>query len=204
MKKEEIIERSLDLFIEKGSFKNVTMDEIASELSISKRTLYETFENKNNLVLECLQFVTNSICQKCEKLKSESKNAFEYFFNILNIIQSSFRELAGFTNELKNVYPDVFKQIISSHVVFAKTDTSFFFNKAKQEGFIREEIEEDFFIGIMEFNMYNISNSKYMLQNRDSDKDVVRIKIFYTIMRGISSVKGVEYIDNFFANQTKN
>jgi AcrR family transcriptional regulator len=202
MKKEEIIERSLDLFVEKGSFKNVTMDEIASELSISKRTLYENFENKKNLVLECLRHVTNSIYQECEHLRDKSQNAFDYFFKTLNIIQSSFKEVASFSNELKKTYPDVFKQIISSHIVFAKTDTSFFFNKAKQEGFIREDIDEEFFISLMEVNMYNISNSRYLLKNEPNGQEIVRIKIFYTIMRGISSVKGVEYIDNLIV--TKN
>lgn len=200
MIKEDIIKNALDLFLAKRSCKNVTMDEIASELGISKRTLYEHFDNKKKLVLECMNFRTDDICQKCEMVKTNAKHAFDYFFKSVRIIQDSFRELVLLTDEIRKVYPEIFKQIVSSHVVFAKTSNEYFFNKAKQDGFIREDVEQKFFVGMLEMNMLNASNPCFFDKNMHYEDENLKIKIFYTILRGISSVKGIEYIDNVIKN----
>ena len=49
----QILETSLQLFLEKGC-KNVTMDDIASENGMSKRTLYELFKDKSSLLEESI------------------------------------------------------------------------------------------------------------------------------------------------------
>lgn len=201
MVKEDIIKSALELFLAKRSCKNVTMDEIASELAISKRTLYEHFENKKALILECMNLATNDVYHKCEEMKSESKHAFDYFFRSIGVIQSGLKEVAILANEIKKVYPEIFKQIVSSHVIFAKTNTTFFFNKAKQDGFIRDDIDEQFFISMMEMNMVHSSDSEFLNKNRNFGEDNIKIKVFYTIIRGISSVKGVEYVDEVIKNK---
>ncbi len=201
MVKEDIIKSALDLFLVRRSCKNVTMDEIASELGISKRTLYEHFDNKEKLVLECMNFRTDDICQKCEHIKANAKHAFDYFFNSVRIIQSSLKELVILTDEIRKVYPEIFKQIVSSHVVFARTSNDYFFDKAKQDGFIRDDVDQKFFVGMMEMNMLNASNPCFFDKNMSYEDENLKIKIFYTILRGISSVKGIEYIDNVIKNQ---
>jgi AcrR family transcriptional regulator len=50
--KEKIIQRATDLFLKLG-FKSVTMDDIANEMAISKKTIYTHFKNKTDLVKEC-------------------------------------------------------------------------------------------------------------------------------------------------------
>lgn len=51
--KEQIMLTAFDLFSEHG-IKNVSMDDIAHNASISKRTLYELFEDKETLLTECI------------------------------------------------------------------------------------------------------------------------------------------------------
>ena len=50
--KERIVQTALVLFGKYG-IKSITMDEIASGLGISKRTLYETFKDKESILMEC-------------------------------------------------------------------------------------------------------------------------------------------------------
>ena len=47
--KEKILQKAIELFINYG-FKSVTMDDIASEMHISKKTIYSHFSNKTQLV----------------------------------------------------------------------------------------------------------------------------------------------------------
>ena len=51
--REQILETSLHLFLQRGC-KNLTMDEVASENGISKRTLYEMFKDKSSLLEESI------------------------------------------------------------------------------------------------------------------------------------------------------
>src|SRR5690554_7263225 len=61
--KETIFKKSLELFTNNG-FKSVTMDDIANELGISKKTIYQHFSSKNELVKETVDFVFQSAINK--------------------------------------------------------------------------------------------------------------------------------------------
>ena len=56
----KILETSSDKFIQFG-FKSITMDDIATTLTISKKTIYEHFDNKTDLVDACVDFVFDEI-----------------------------------------------------------------------------------------------------------------------------------------------
>ena len=58
--RKRIVETAAQLFNSRG-IRGVTMDDIAASLRISKRTLYETFANKEELLAECLQMVHDEI-----------------------------------------------------------------------------------------------------------------------------------------------
>ena len=60
--RDRIVESAIELFNRNGC-KGVTMDDIAGSIHISKRTLYEVFANKNELVLACLKQVHCEIGQ---------------------------------------------------------------------------------------------------------------------------------------------
>lgn len=82
--KERIIEKAGDLFQQYG-VKNVSMDEIASSLGISKRTIYENFKDKEDILLSVLlrfsqnrETVFTSFVQQCN-------NVVEVFIKIIEI-----------------------------------------------------------------------------------------------------------------------
>jgi AcrR family transcriptional regulator len=58
--RDKIIEKSGSMFLELG-FKSVTMDDIANEMGISKKTIYKYFNNKDHLVDETTMFVQQTI-----------------------------------------------------------------------------------------------------------------------------------------------
>ena len=47
--KDQILEKATEMFLTLG-FKSVTMDDIASEMGISKKTIYQHFSNKDSLI----------------------------------------------------------------------------------------------------------------------------------------------------------
>ena len=70
---EKILQIAQKLFLTYG-FKTVTMDDIATELSISKKTIYNFFPNKNKLVEVVANNFHSQITEGITKVKQTSKN----------------------------------------------------------------------------------------------------------------------------------
>lgn len=67
-KKKELVQLTLEYFLKYGS-KNITMDDIASEFGVSKKTIYTLFKNKDELVQDCISFLWNDFMHEIEEIQ---------------------------------------------------------------------------------------------------------------------------------------
>ena len=79
--KEKILEKATDMFLNLG-FKSVTMDDLANEMGISKKTIYTHFENKTKLVQECTFSLFNQINSGIDCICTTGKNPIEELYEI--------------------------------------------------------------------------------------------------------------------------
>ncbi|MCC8143905.1 MAG: TetR/AcrR family transcriptional regulator [Tannerellaceae bacterium] len=79
MMKERILLTALDLFSQYG-IKKVSMDDITRNISISKRTLYEFFENKEMLLVEGIEFNYNRMCALLDQLEKSLTTSWKSSF----------------------------------------------------------------------------------------------------------------------------
>jgi AcrR family transcriptional regulator len=91
---EYIIQQTLSLFKKMG-IRSITMDLIAEHLGMSKRTLYELFPNKDDLVKACLTNALNERKQRAQEIVSKSEHIIETFILFMRL----------HINELKQVNP---------------------------------------------------------------------------------------------------
>ena len=77
----KIIAKATDMFLKLG-FKSVTMDDIAGEMSISKKTIYKYFENKELLITEGTMMVHQKIHETIEAIVAQNFNAIEENYEI--------------------------------------------------------------------------------------------------------------------------
>lgn len=73
--KKTILKTSLELFVKHG-FKTVTMDEIANELGISKKTIYLHFRSKDELITKTVDYIIDSAMDKKERNCCELRNSY--------------------------------------------------------------------------------------------------------------------------------
>ena len=141
----EIIPRALGYFLQYG-FKTFTMDDLAHNLGISKKTLYEQFASKQILVDACLDYALEMSCKRTELCLVGEGSVIENIFmrqkeikNFFNM--KSWRPLW----ELKRYFPKTYERM---DVAFAKSDTLFIdqlIEKGLKEGFFRENINIKFY-----------------------------------------------------------
>jgi AcrR family transcriptional regulator len=111
--KEKIIEKAAELFLTVG-FKSITMDDIASKMGISKKTLYKYFANKELLVDETTMDFQRKIHTKIEDIIAKNYNPIKELFEIKKSIQGFFQITeTSPLYQLKKHYPETHEKLMS-------------------------------------------------------------------------------------------
>ncbi len=132
-KKLEILERATAVYMKYG-IKSVTMDDLAKELGISKKTIYKYFSDKNNLIEAIIELkieMDKAICLNC---RQQSINAVDHLIQISQLL----------VEQVGSVNPTVFYDLNRFH-----KSAWILFNKHKWE-FVLDIITENIERGIKE------------------------------------------------------
>ncbi|WP_435624231.1 TetR/AcrR family transcriptional regulator [Flagellimonas sp.] len=105
--REEILHKATELFLNLG-FKSVTMDDLANEMGISKKTIYTHFENKTKLVeestMDLFWFISNGI----DEIVALKKNPIEELYEIKKFAMLHLKdEKSSPQYQLQKYYPKI-------------------------------------------------------------------------------------------------
>ncbi|VAW12639.1 Transcriptional regulator, AcrR family [hydrothermal vent metagenome] len=105
--KEKILEKATDMFLNLG-FKSVTMDDLANEMGISKKTIYAHFENKTMLVEETTMGLFCTISQGIDCICALEKNPIEELYEIKKFAMQHLKdERSSPQYQLQKYYPKI-------------------------------------------------------------------------------------------------
>ncbi len=109
--KDKILEKATDMFLNLG-FKSVTMDDLAHEMGISKKTIYTHYENKTKLVEECTSQLFCTISEGIEHICSFGKNPIEELYEIKKFALLHLKdEKSSPQYQLQKYYPKIHDRI---------------------------------------------------------------------------------------------
>lgn len=189
---DRILQEAMTLFTKNG-IKNMTMDDIATSLAISKRTLYEEVPDKAALVMEV------------EKLKQARKNRMieqiiHEHDNVLRIIL----EIYGITiHEIQGINPDYFRDLKRYPAVnrmYEKdrernmNSTIAFFQKGVIQGFFRNDFNYSIINYLLDAQIRSLV--EVWLTMSYSFHEVFETLVF-SFLRGISTASGQTLIDEY-------
>jgi predicted DNA-binding protein YlxM (UPF0122 family) len=189
--KEKILDSAETLFTRFG-LRSVTMDDIASDLSISKKTLYGCVKDKKELVL--LTMTKNVLSHK--------KESEEIFKNISHPIDQMSAIFDAMYKRTAEINPSVFKDLQKSHPkafhVFNSFREDFIFNKIKENlnmGVSIDLYRDDMDIDLIT-NFYIRGVDHIILSESNQGIDVVhkQYELMNYHLRGIVTEKGLEYL----------
>ncbi|UOY08580.1 TetR/AcrR family transcriptional regulator [Muricauda sp. SCSIO 64092] len=107
----DILNKATDLFLNYG-FKSVTMDDLAHEMGISKKTIYSHFENKTKLVEEATMNLFWEISNGIDHIIALKKNPIEELYEIKKFVMSRLKdEKASTLYQLQKYYPRLFETL---------------------------------------------------------------------------------------------
>lgn len=184
-------------------FKSVTMDDIARKIGISKKTLYELFKDKDELVLECIKCMLNDNQAQTEKALKNSINAIDQAINILMIMEKMIRGMNPVCYlDLQRFYPSAAKYLNDHKDSFMFQCISDNLKQGIQEGFYREDIDIEIISRFrMESALIVFQHDLFPQETYDIVK--VNTQIFAHYIYGIASSKGHKMIESYLKKINK-
>jgi len=197
--RDRIIEGAEELFRTYG-IKSVTMDSIANELGISKRTIYEVFSDKDDLLIAVLRRMAKKQKEQVKRVLDESENSIVAIFRMLEINKDYFVNMSPvFQSDLKKYHHDV---------LMKRTDKTDMPDYRNNQQVIENGIKEELFRADINADLVNrclhnlgrsiIDNNLYPFEMFER-RDVIR-NIFINYLRGISTQKGLDLINKLEKN----
>lgn len=197
---EQILRTASALFLEKGC-KALTMDEIASANGMSKRTLYEMFHDKARLLQECILLMHKDNMARSERNLAMADNVLEWFLHSLSSNDpNNMSFYYGLFSEVKKYYPDVFMNVVRDVNSWHRMLLERIITRGQQEGLFLSGIVD---AGRLSLQLFELSVAvadsavRNYLEIRHDDSSTC---LMLLLIRGISSEKGIAYIDKYLEN----
>lgn len=193
---ETIVSHALEMFKTQG-IKAVRMDDVAKSLRISKRTLYELFTDKEELLLECVKLSS----EKNREIYTEYMAKAEGLMDILCFFIR--HELEGFSRYNPNFFLDVLKYQPVREYIEQRHNADYKY----REDFLRKGIEEGLIVSNLNFTLLTRIN-KAALANLIQEKVYEQYplqEIFRTFtlvfLRGILTDKGQKELEKYIGDE---
>ncbi|MEQ8421840.1 MAG: TetR/AcrR family transcriptional regulator [Arenibacter algicola] len=193
--KEKILEKATDMFLNLG-FKSVTMDDLANEMGISKKTIYTHFENKTKLVQECTFGLLNRINLGIDLICSSGKNPIEELYDIKKFVISQLKdEKSSPQYQLQKYYPKIFDNLSKKQYELMQECTVNNIKRGLEMGIYRENLNVEFVSRIYISGAASIKDDRFFPQGNFSAKELQDYFLEYHL-RGIVTPKGRKILND--------
>lgn len=190
--REQVVKETERLFAQKG-IKNVTMNDIAANMGISKRTLYEMFPDKETLLTECVIWRHNEENALMNRIYQEDSDALHVMFAVfMRHIEIYHQTNRAFFDDIKK-YKKVYKFIEERRASHAENAVQFFMSGVKQ-GVFRSDVNYDITVMLLKKQFDLLLDTDIV--SRYSVIDIYE-SIMFTYLRGITTSKGIDKLENF-------
>lgn len=185
--KEKIINKAKEMFLKLG-FKSITMDDIACEMCISKKTIYKYFSNKELLIEESTQLVHNEVHETINSIVSKNYNAIQENFEIRRMFKEMFKSAESSPlYQLKKHYPEVYHKVLGSQIEICEGCFRDNILKGISEGLYRNDIDVDNYVKFYYTLIFNINENTAL----EKDVNLLEQKALEYHIRAMATLAGI-------------
>jgi AcrR family transcriptional regulator len=200
--KERILTKAADLFLRYG-IRSITMDEIAAQLGISKKTIYQFFTDKDDMVSAIIDLEIEKDEMECKLFRDQAENAVHQVF----LAMESIEEMLRYTNplmlyDLEKHHPRAFRklkeyktqflyEIVSDNIQWGM-DTELYRSDIHKDILTRGRIESAFLV----FNPDVFPTGRYKMSEVSYE-----LAIFF--LHGVVTQKGKKLIEKYTIERNK-
>ncbi|MFD2563955.1 TetR/AcrR family transcriptional regulator [Aquimarina rubra] len=198
--KEKIIEKANDMFLNLG-FKSVTMDDLASEMGISKKTIYAHFQNKTKLVEATTDHLFCTISDGIDAILEENKEPIEELYAIKAFVMYHLKdEKTSPQYQLQKYYPKIHNTLKVKQFEAMQECVIENLERGIKKGVFRENIDVEIISRLYFMGMSGIKDQEMFPRQVFPVSKLMTDYLEYHI-RGIATEKGLEILNKLIKEQ---
>ena len=200
---EKIVEHVSQMVMSIG-VKSVRMDDVASSLGMSKRTLYELFGDKEELLYRSLRHLME------KQYSAQFKKHLAQCDNMLETLLLSIKLLSDVGADdvskrlafnLKKFYPNIYDRIQRYHAEQGLANLRYALDRCRAEGYLDENADIELMARLFLTNMGVVMNSNNISLPEGVSKEKAFSVLIINFLRGMASVEGLRKIDEILARE---
>lgn len=192
--KQQILEKAEELYLKIG-IKSVSMDDLARSLGVSKKTLYQYVENKNDLVNQIIECHINEEIEAVTEILKNSDNAIDEMLQVAKYVLNQLRKLSPTAvYDLKKYYRESWETIEKHNHFFVYNHMKSNIERGQKEEIYRDDVRSDIIAKLyVSQNFQIVDEDLFPLKEYDREKLFNQFITYH--IRGIASPKGLEILD---------
>jgi AcrR family transcriptional regulator len=197
---DRILNKARELMFQTG-VKHVTMDDLATQLGISKKTIYQYFKDKDALVSSVVENDLAKHALICNQSMQIADNAVHEIFLLMTVLQELFSSMNPLTLfEIEKYYPLAFEKIKKHKDDFIFSMISANLEKGIAEGLYRKDVDVTILsryrleTSLIPFNIHVFHPSKF-------DMLKVNLQIIEHFVYGVATLEGHKLMDAYKLNK---
>ncbi|GER58387.1 TetR/AcrR family transcriptional regulator [Patiriisocius marinus] len=193
--KDKIILQASSMFMSLG-FKSVTMDDIANEMGISKKTIYTHFSNKETIIAVVTDKIFEEVSSTIDHICSIEKNPIEEIYEIKKCVMEHMRdEKASPWHQLQKYYPSIYQNIKARQFNFMQECVLKNLNRGLEQELYRENMDVQFVSRIYFNGITGIKEETLFPSSMFDGRTLYDMYLEYHL-RGIVTPKGRTILNN--------
>jgi len=184
--------------------RSTAMDDIARHMGISKRTIYENFRDKDDLVRATLINHKKEQNRKINTIIATTPNVIEAIFKVMFDFVSRFNQInPAFFSDLQKYHHEICQDLLPRQEEEHRALLNDLFKKGINEGFFRSDINIDIVSRILNIQFKAASDEKLFPSSAFSRADIF-MNIIVNFTRGVSTPEGIKIIDMLIETRKNN
>jgi len=189
---------NISTMFKKYGVKSVTMDDIAREFGISKKTLYQHFKNKVDVIDKVAHYEFDKEGEELEKLYQEHKHVIDQLFVISKfIVKSNLLLNPSLMYSMEKYFHQTWEELINKRREFVLNLIDKNFQEGMNQGIYRSDINLSIIKLFYSF-LLNIKSVEFFNDRTRENFDDTFNTIFTYHIRGIANHEGIEYLEKQF------
>lgn len=189
------------MFLRSG-IRAITMDDISREAGVSKRTIYENFQDKDDLLRKCLNFLDEAYNKESELITQQSENTIQMVFGYLKLGIKMLNQVNPlFIEDIKRYHIKVWKEVYKINTEKQRVQVLTILKKGINQGLFRKEIDVEI-VTILLVNQLRMMHDTTVFPREQFPQRLVFENVMIAFFRGIATQKGLEMIDKILTEES--
>jgi len=200
--KEKIAERASELMLQFG-IRTVTMDDISRDLGISKKTIYQYFKDKKELVNTITSIHLNLEKERFEGTAITSENSVHELIMVSQCLRESMKDMKmSLMNELQKFYPEAWQMYEDFKTEVMLESITTVIKRGQKEGLFRAEVDP-YLIAVMRIEQVQTFIMRNLFPREKYSLYDAQMQLFDHFIHGLFTIEGHQLFNDYTTSKIK-